>query len=145
MRRQLAVAFVFVLVLALGRIVRGQALNATTINSSSANATIAKAAAYVYKINESTYLIFQPNLTTAYKYLDKARKALNESPYLAATYAQYAVVSANRAYNKLNAYRDASAVVMLIITAAIAAALYHVMKRPNAKREKRGRARNAAR
>ena len=45
-----------------------------------ANATMARVSAYVESVNESGYLIFYPNLTQAYSYLDKAQAAYNKSP-----------------------------------------------------------------
>ncbi|MEM3181171.1 MAG: hypothetical protein QXS17_03455 [Candidatus Micrarchaeaceae archaeon] len=109
---------------------QGPVLNSTGMSKASANYTIAKAEAFVQKINESTYLIFSPNLTTAYKYLSEAKKSLNSSPYMAGLYANEAISSSQTAYEKLNAYRYASAAVMLAITIAIGAILVHIMKKP---------------
>ncbi|MGC9157087.1 MAG: hypothetical protein ACP5GD_02810 [Candidatus Micrarchaeia archaeon] len=103
-----------------------------TLNSTSrlqANATIAKVKAYVDMLNTSGYLVFSPNLTLAYKYLQMAEKAENTSPESAIAYAQLAYKEATQAYAKLDQYRAESAIVMLALTVAFAAILYRIMKK----------------
>ncbi len=115
----------------------------STLNSASslqANATIAKVKAYVDMLNTSGYLVFSPNLTLAYKYLQMAEKAENTSPERAIAYAQLAYNEATRAYAKLDQYRAGSAIVMLALTIAFAAILYRIMKKqkPSGKKQSRG-------
>ncbi|MGC8547404.1 MAG: hypothetical protein ACP5MC_00165 [Candidatus Micrarchaeia archaeon] len=98
-----------------------------------ANKTIQAAEAYIEKINESTYLVFVPNLTQAYAYLSKAKKVLNASPYEAMVYADEAKKSAAAAYAQLNAYRVPSALAMLAFTIVIAAILARIMRKTNEK------------
>ncbi|MDE1768586.1 MAG: hypothetical protein KGH62_04400, partial [Candidatus Micrarchaeota archaeon] len=45
-----------------------------------ANATISQVTQYVNTVNESGYLIFEPNLTVAYRDLNKAISLYNTSP-----------------------------------------------------------------
>jgi len=104
-------------------------INISTVDKAYANKTIAEAQQYIEKINESTYLIFAPNLTQAYEYIAKAEKTYNTSPEEAVLYAKEAMRVAATSYDKLNAYRLYSALVMLAVTVALALLLLHIMRK----------------
>lgn len=89
-----------------------------------ANMTINSTAAYVQMINESAYLIFTPNLTSAYKYLDMARQVYTAQPDLAVLYAGKAHDAAAEAYNNISSYREDSLIAVAVLTAITAVALY---------------------
>ncbi len=95
---------------------------------SSANSTLANATYFVEQVNESAYLIFYPNLTQAYYYLNKSSAALNSSPDTSVAYANLAVSSAKSQYALIGKYRTVSAAVMALITAFFAMMLFLVMK-----------------
>ncbi|MGC8629075.1 MAG: hypothetical protein ACP5T4_02595 [Candidatus Micrarchaeia archaeon] len=110
-------------------------INAQTANESLANATLAKAKAYVQLINESGFLVFYPNLSPSYAYLTKAEKVLNKSPSESIAYADLAVDEAKKSYENLNKYRVWSFIIMVLLTIAIGILLFALMGKP-AKRPK---------
>jgi hypothetical protein len=92
MRLALPIALLAISLMAAGAY--AQQLGAANYTVSYANATVASASAYVESVNQSGYLIFYPNLTQAYAYLNKANAAYNTSPDAAVIYAQEARASA---------------------------------------------------
>lgn len=87
--------------------------------------------AYVAQVNQSTYLIFKPNLTQAYIYLDQANTLLSSNTTNTTRVAQLlqsASASATTAQQKIYGYRTLSAVVMIILTIIVAFVLYKQMK-----------------
>jgi hypothetical protein len=109
------------------------AMHASQISSSNytvaqANATIASAYAYINSVNESGYLIFEPNLTSAYQYLNSASELMNSSPQAAITNAQKASALAKYQYESISAYRRQSLVVVTAFSIVMLFALYKVMQ-----------------
>ena len=102
-----------------------------------ANATISRASSYVESVNESGYLIFYPNLTQAYVYLNKAQAAYIRSPDQAVAYANEAQASAAQQYSDIGEYRYAAFAAMAAITvisaAVVAASMRKVRGRDRAK------------
>jgi hypothetical protein len=93
--------------------------NSTT--ASYANETISNAAYYIEAVNESSYLVFYPNLTQAYADLFKAESLYNTSPATAVIYANKAVKEASGEYARISGYRNESAIAMAAITIVLAA------------------------
>ncbi len=95
-----------------------------------ANRSIGNATSYLQMVNESGYLFFYPkNLSTAYSYLNKSDSAYsNNSPALAIKYSDEAIAAARGSYSKLNYYRNASLIAMLIFTVIVGFFLYIHMK-----------------
>ena len=93
-----------------------------------AAAVVNNALAYVNATNESSYLIFSPNLTAAYSDLGKAESIENTSPSSAVFYAQAAVGSASEAYKKIGVYREDSLAVITLFSIAMAVVLYRFMR-----------------
>ena len=102
-----------------------------------ANQTLVNATAQVNAVNESGYLIFYPNLTSAYADLQGAQEALNTSPTTTVALANRAVSEADAQYRLTGTYRNASAAIMVAFVLALALVLGKVM-RP-AKRSRRNR------
>ncbi|MDE1860710.1 MAG: hypothetical protein KGH72_03240 [Candidatus Micrarchaeota archaeon] len=81
-----------------------QASGASSIGSISAtrheaNLTISNASSYIRTVNESSYLVFRPDLSTAYSDLAIAESYETTSPGLAIAYADEAQSAAQSAYN----------------------------------------------
>ncbi len=86
--------------------------------------TLNSATAYVNAINGSGYLIFYPNLTQAYGYLNKSQSALNASPNASEYYAGLAMNSAKVEYDRIESYKYYSALVLLVSTLMLGALIY---------------------
>jgi predicted PurR-regulated permease PerM len=78
-----------------------------------ANSIINSVLSYTNLINQSSYLIFSPNLKNAYTYLENASSIYNTSPGEAVAYALKAKEIAQAQYNAINSYRLISFVAML--------------------------------
>ena len=129
--------FLFVIAMALLSVAHAQQIRSVNYTQSQANATINSAYGYVNKINESGYLLFQPNLSSAYGYLSKATELENVSPNSAIFYADKAVSSAQQQYGNISFYKAASFPVVVIISLVFFALLIKVMI--PVKREHRGK------
>lgn len=103
-------------------------INSTNYTRAYANASIANATSYINKINESSYLIFTPDLRQAYSYLNKSELLMNTSPSTSIFYSELAVSSARMAYQKIGAYREVGALFISLFTIAVAAVLYRFMQ-----------------
>ena len=119
---------------ALAGLAYGAQLNHTSYTEPEANVIVANAANYVNAVNDSGYLIFYPNLTQAYSYLNTSYNLLKASPSGAVFYATLARSSAEAQYNAISYYRNVSLVVMVAITAIIAGFLYLFMRPMNIKK-----------
>lgn len=91
---------------------------------SQANATIANATQYISTVNESAYLIFYPNLTKAYNYLNMSQQVYTKNPTLAVLYANQATNSAATEYSRISAYKKDALIVIALLTTITAIALY---------------------
>lgn len=78
-----------------------------------ANSIINSVLSYTNLINQSTYLIFSPNLRNAYAYLKNASSIYNVSPGEAVAYALKAKEIAQAQYNAISSYRLISFVALL--------------------------------
>jgi len=103
---------------------QAQSLSQQNYTSAQANASVSMAANYIVAINQSTYLIFSPNLTSAYSYLGKAQSLYNSSPIAAVAYAQLATNAAASSYSQIGYYRNISAIFMILLTVLAGALLY---------------------
>lgn len=92
-----------------------------------ANVTINHAIEYVNMVNESSYLLFYPNLTQAYSYLNTSLSLYNSSPADAVVFANKAVGQAMLQYNVINSYRQVSAAAMLLLTLLLLLLLHRLM------------------
>lgn len=104
--------------------ISAQSVNQSNFTSRQANLTVENATNYVAMINESSYLVFSPNLAQAYSYLNMAS---HSPPSSAVLYARLAVRSAQNAYSDIGIYRELGAFGALVFTIIIAFLLYRVM------------------
>jgi len=119
-------AYAAILVLLLAFAAQAQGTQHYTV--AQANETLSNATAYVNIVNESGYLVFWPNLTQAYSYLNKSRTSLNGSPDSAVMYAGLAAGSAKASYERIGAYREDATLAALAFTVVMAVMLYRFMK-----------------
>lgn len=119
---------VFLALLIFPVLLSAQQMSGTNYTSSQANQTIASAYSYVNTVNESGYLVFQPNLTASYRYLLMASQIYNRSPDTAVFYAQKAQQIAQQQYSSMGYYRQRSFFVIAAIAIAFMVMLAKVMR-----------------
>jgi hypothetical protein len=105
-----------------------------------ANQTINNAMSVIDAVNQSGYLLFYPNLTQAYAYLNRSMVLLNASPEASVLLANKAADDAMAQYSMISAYRQQSILAMLALTAVLALILSRLMRpvpvRSNSKSKK---------
>ena len=119
-----------VLVLAgllLPAMVAAEQISTESYNSIYANATIASTYGYIDSVNQSGYLVFQPNLTLAYKYAWLALGNVSSDPNLSVFYSEKARGIAQQQYSQISQYKSESIGVMALVTLALLMALLKVM------------------
>ena len=104
------------------------AINGANYTSAYASNTINQTQAYIDTINQSAYLIFYPDLSKAYSYLNQARAIYQSSPSGAVEDAYLARNYATEQYQSISAYRSEAVPVVVILAALSLAWLYYVMK-----------------
>lgn len=136
--RTLAIPIVLSFIFLSFSLLSAQQIGAQNYTAQQANLTIANVSAYIAAVNQSGYLIFYPNLTTAYVYLDKAQSLYLSSPALAQTYAIRAQQSAALAYDTISEYK-AYAFVFVVVLTILTAGIFYALARPvrRTKRAKR--------
>jgi hypothetical protein len=92
-----------------------------------ANLSISNTSAYLNTVNESSYLIFAPDLKQAYSYLDEANYLRNKSPDSAILYSNLATAAARNAYGDIESYRKVSVAGALVFTIIMGLILYRFM------------------
>jgi len=128
----------FLLLLALAVTLNAQSVSAPNYTAAEANSSISAAYSYVNTINQSGYLIFQPNLTQAYAYLSKASEIYNASPNAAVFDAQKAQQIAEAQYGSLNYFRYKALPWAVLCTAVVVLVLLKVMEPIKGSGGKRG-------
>ncbi|MGC9205344.1 MAG: hypothetical protein ACP5FN_03685 [Candidatus Micrarchaeia archaeon] len=108
--------------------VQYQSIAGANYTAEEANSIINSALSYVNLINQSSYLIFIPNLKSAYAYLENASNIYNTSPEDAVAYALKAKELAQSQYNSISSYRLLSFVAMLAFSIATLYLLFIYMK-----------------
>ena len=103
-------------------------LSHSNYTQAQANAIIRNATNYINEVNDSGYLVFYPNLTQAYSYLNKSYALYPSSPSGAVYYATLASASAQGQYGRISYYRSASLITVLVLTVVVAALLYLFMR-----------------
>lgn len=83
---------------------------------------------FISGVNGSGYLVFQPNLTSAYSYLEKAKNVSYGDPAAAYAYLNKALEAAHAQQGVLARYKDGSFAVLLVLTAVSAFFLYWFSK-----------------
>jgi len=104
--------------------------NATTTNSSTANFSLAlnNTIAYIERVNQSSYLVFYPNLQQAYAYASLANSTFKNGSAQAYALLSDARKSAAVQLEYINSYRTVSFYIMLVLTAASAVWLYRIVQ-----------------
>lgn len=108
-------------------------------NSSNMTTAINSTLQYVNKVNQSSYLVFYPDLTTAYNYISLAK---NESSFNS-TYAYYLLAQARQSAAsqeaKIYQYKQISLYVAIALAIVLAVILYLFMQpyKPLARSKKR--------
>ena len=102
-----------------------------------ANAIIANATDYVNLINSSSYLVFNPNLTLSYMYLNQAASIYQNSPSVAVVYAYKAESSAQQQYSVIQTYKTGSTYAVAALALICVAILYALMKPINMLKKKK--------
>jgi hypothetical protein len=111
----------------------GSAAGAQSANQSNrGNITteINSTASYIEQVNQSSYLIFYPNLTSAYKYLEMARNESQLNQDYALSLLAKARESAQTEQNLILRYQNISLYSLAALTVFLAIVLYVFMK-PN--------------
>ena len=96
-----------------------------------ANSIINSTEQYIHQINESGYLFINPDLSSAYSYLDKAKAIAHYSPVAAISYANQAEDSAASAYAYIRSFYEYALLGITVFTLAMAVLLYRFMKPVN--------------
>lgn len=105
-----------------------------------ANQTLQQARSVVAQVNESGYLLFYPNLTSAYADLSKAQQFYNTSPQSSVYYSQQAISKAQAEYSSISSYKYYSALVMgalTLIFVFLLLKLFVPVRKPHAKKARR--------
>ena len=128
MRRQLLYLLVFI-AYASGA---AHAYNFTLPSNAPANfsASFNSTLAYIGMVNRSSYVVFYPNLTGAYASLASARADYSTNASAAYMHLSAAHEDAATELAKIYSYRVYSFIVMVVLVAASATALYLVMRAP---------------
>lgn len=132
-------AFLLSVLVVLSSIMHASQISGQNYSVKQANNTIAQSYAYVNLVNESGYLIFQPDLSASYSYLSNASSLYLSSPNVAVAYAQKAQQLAQEQYSSIGYYRRMAMPILVVFTILAALALFKVMI-PVRKKNKRGRA-----
>ncbi len=111
---------------------QAQPQNATTYNIS---AEINMTESYINMVNKSAYIIFYPNLTSAYSYLEKAKNISRSDPAYASELLYNARKSAGEQLASIYRYRNESVLALSVVAVILAIALYWYM-RPTTKVKK---------
>jgi hypothetical protein len=124
------IAFAALLLVSIALIVPSSDAQVIGVNTSRefANRTINNALSVIDAVNQSGYLIFYPNLTQAYAYLNRSMTVLNASPEASVVLANKASNEAMSQYEQIGAYRQQSLVVMLALTVVLAVLLSRLLR-----------------
>jgi hypothetical protein len=112
----------------------GTAVGAQSSNNSNISAAINSTSSYIQQVNQSSYLIFYPNLTAAYNYLGMAKNESQLNQDYALSLLSKADQSAKTQQGLILRYQDASAYALAVLAVFLTAVLY-VFMRPSKKRK----------
>lgn len=98
-----------------------------SVNASTFNYTLANIANIINTINQSGYLIFYPNLTSAYFYLNASKNKSRTNYSIAYSYLLRAKNSAQQAQVQLGRYQYISILVSILLIAVLFVIIYMLM------------------
>ncbi|MCL4383710.1 MAG: hypothetical protein M1168_03250 [Candidatus Marsarchaeota archaeon] len=112
-------------------------LTNTSINKINLKLLINQTSQYVKNINQSSYLVFYPNLSRAYSYLNKTENQ-NASNNISKTITllNTARLSAFNQEQKIYSYREFSFKFIIILTGFVAIIIYFLISQSNSKNKK---------
>ncbi|MDE1870426.1 MAG: hypothetical protein KGH71_05620 [Candidatus Micrarchaeota archaeon] len=123
--------FAFLLLISLSSILFAQSSSIASANYTSAyaNQTVNQTLGCINQINDSGYLIFYPNLTSAYSYLSKAQQSEVSSPESAILYSHMAAAQAQSEYSKISGYKTDSFWIMVFLSLISLIWLFSLMQK----------------
>jgi hypothetical protein len=125
-----------VLVLVLASFAFFPAINSSKAANFSISNQINATAAYISLVNKSAYIIFYPNLSSAYYYLSKAKNLSTSDPAGAEAMLQKARASAAAQLYSMYKYRSKAVAVLVVTALVLAIALYMFAKPVKGKSQK---------
>ena len=101
-----------------------------TVKANNPNVTLAinDTAQYIQQVNQSAYLIFYPNLTQAYSYLNQAKNASQKSPSYAQLLLTKASESAQQQQNILNSEKSDATIAVAVLFFVSTVSLFMAMR-----------------
>jgi hypothetical protein len=99
-----------------------------SISGANINSSISSTAAFINKVNQSGYLIFYPNLTAAYNYLQLAKEN-SQSGNITSSYILLAKAqqSAQLQLDSMDQYKSDSLYILIVSSILLAIILYMLM------------------
>ncbi len=128
---------VFALALMPGLIYSYSSIGQQSYTPAYANALVTNVSNYVGLVNQSSYLVFHPNLNGAYFNLTLAQGNITTNPSAAVLYAEKANKSAYNQYLELQYSKGTALPVIVAFTLAMLIVLYKVMVPVKKSRRKR--------
>ena len=107
---------------------------ASSNGSTNITAAINSTRQYIDRVNQSAYLVFYPNLNYAYNALNEAVNVSHTNATEAYSLLQLASSSAAAAQRHIYQYSLASIYALAVISAALAAMLFYLMRKPKKSR-----------
>jgi hypothetical protein len=101
---------------------------APAYNGTNITQAINSTASYVNTINQSSYLVFYPNLTAAYRYLNLSENASRTNPTYAYSLLAEARSSARHQQLAIQQYANLSLYLLIAIAIVLAVVLYVFMR-----------------
>lgn len=113
----------------------------TSISNISINKSINDTASYINSVNQSGYLIFYPNMTGAYNYLQLARNESSINPQYSYLLLSKARGSASEQQEMIDRYKKDSLYALVLSSIILVFMLYVLMKpsRGSAKRRRKAK------
>ena len=123
----LFLAMLFAALFIFGAAAKAQSTTAQA-NATSFGAALNSTTSYVDSINQSSYLIFYPNMTAAYNYLSLAKNESQTNTTYAYLLLQKANESAQLQAHLLFRYQQLSLLILIALAILLAAILYFFMR-----------------
>ncbi len=99
----------------------------SSISGGDLGSAINSTASFINMVNQSGYLIFYPNLTQAYSYLNLAKQDSQSNPGYSYLLLTRAKASAQAELNSIDQYRSDSLYILVIFAILLAILLYLLM------------------
>ncbi len=127
MQRKLLLSFIFSFLIFSFIFSNTTSITTQSYNKTQAQKIINQSISYINTVNQSGYLIFNPNLSQAYAYLNRAEQTVNSSPDTSVSYAYNAKYSAYSALQNIRKYSEYAFASVFIITVFFGILLYVLM------------------